>query len=160
VLSSLYTVAPSPRDVGMFSNKHKGHFDRGAAAVEMALVLPLLLLVLFGLVDFGRAFNDQMQLTQAAREAVRLIALGGSQPDADARAKLAMPAAGDRPAPAVTAWTLCAPGSTGIGTVTVQSTFKFLTPLGPIASWFGASTLPGVGDVKTLAAEGAMRCAG
>lgn len=145
----------------MFRNQHDRHLDRGAAAVEMAFTLPLLLLVLFGLVDFGRGFNDKMQLTQAAREAVRLIALGGSQQDAQTRAQLAMPAAGDRLAPTVTAATLCAPGSTGVGKVTVQSKFKFITPLGPIARLFEEdSALPGIDDVVTFSAKGAMRCAG
>ena len=52
----------------------------GAAAVEMALVLPLLLLLVFGIVDFGRALNLQITLTQAAREGVRPAALGSRRP--------------------------------------------------------------------------------
>lgn len=55
--------------------RHKGHLDRGAAAVEMALVLPVLLFLLMGMIDFGRMFNAQIQLSQAAREGVRLAAL-------------------------------------------------------------------------------------
>ena len=34
----------------------------------MALVLPLLLFVLFGVIDFGRMLNTQITLTEAARE--------------------------------------------------------------------------------------------
>jgi Flp pilus assembly protein TadG len=45
--------------------------ERGAAAVEMAIVLPLLLLTLGGIVDLGRAFFIQVVLTNAAREGVR-----------------------------------------------------------------------------------------
>lgn len=143
----------------MFFNKQEGPRDRGAAAVEMALVLPMLLLVLFGLVDFGRGFNDKMQLTQAAREGVRVIALGGSESEADERVKLAMPAAGDRAAAAVKDWTLCEAGSTDLGQVTVESNFTFLTPLGPIARLVGASA-SSLGDTKVLTAEGVMRCSG
>ena len=69
----------------MLSNKHQDHLDGGAAAVEMELVLPLLLLVLCGIIDFGRGFNAQMQLTQAAREAVRVKALGGTNVEAQGR---------------------------------------------------------------------------
>ncbi len=50
--------------------------DRGAAAVEFALLFPLLMLIVFGTIDFGRALNAQITLTQAAREGARLDALG------------------------------------------------------------------------------------
>lgn len=55
---------------------HEGHFDRGAAAVEMALVMPLLILMVMGIIDFGRIFNGEIQLSQAAREGARIAALG------------------------------------------------------------------------------------
>jgi uncharacterized membrane protein len=52
------------------------HPDRGAAAVEFALVLPLLFVILFGVVEYG--YNlFQMQSAQATiREAARTVALG------------------------------------------------------------------------------------
>ena len=56
----------------------KARRDRGAAAVEFALLLPVLLLLVFGIIDFGRALNAQITLTQAAREGARLAALGQS----------------------------------------------------------------------------------
>ena len=59
--------------------------DRGATAVEFALVLPLLLLLVFGIIDFGRALNAQITLTQAAREGARLEALGDSSAAVQAR---------------------------------------------------------------------------
>jgi Flp pilus assembly protein TadG len=144
----------------MFRNQHEGHLDRGSAAVEMALVLPMLLLVLFGLIDFGRGFNAQMQLTQAAREAVRVKALRGT--DADASARVAAATVGlTAPLPSVTTSTPCAAGdTTSNASVTVSYSFHFITPLGPIARIFGASTLPGVGTAKTLSSTGVMRCAG
>ncbi|BCW59687.1 MULTISPECIES: TadE family protein [Micrococcaceae] len=49
--------------------------ERGAAAVEMAIVLPLLLLILLGIMEFGRAYNVQVSLTQAAREGARYAAV-------------------------------------------------------------------------------------
>lgn len=50
--------------------------DRGAAAVEMAIVLPVLVLLCFGIIDFSRMLNAHLQLSQASREGVRLAALG------------------------------------------------------------------------------------
>ena len=44
---------------------------KGAAAVEFALILPLVTLLLFGIIDFGRLFFVQISLTSASREAVR-----------------------------------------------------------------------------------------
>jgi Flp pilus assembly protein TadG len=52
--------------------------DSGAAAVEFALLVPLLMLILLGIIDFGRAFNIQQTLTQAAREGVRGYALNAT----------------------------------------------------------------------------------
>lgn len=45
--------------------------ERGQSLVEMALVLPLLLLLLVGIIDFGRAFNNYIIITNAAREGAR-----------------------------------------------------------------------------------------
>ena len=50
--------------------------ERGAAAVELALVLPLLLLIVGGIVDFGRFFYTQNIVVNAAREGARSRALG------------------------------------------------------------------------------------
>ena len=50
--------------------------QEGAAAVEFALLLPLLVLLLFGMIEFGFAFNSRIQATNAAREAARRAVVG------------------------------------------------------------------------------------
>jgi Flp pilus assembly pilin Flp len=50
--------------------------QEGAAAVEFALLLPLLVLLLFGMIEFGLAFNSRIQATNAAREAARRAVVG------------------------------------------------------------------------------------
>ena len=50
--------------------------DRGAAAVEFALVVPLLLLLVCGMIDFARAYNSRAELSEAAAEGARTLALG------------------------------------------------------------------------------------
>jgi Flp pilus assembly protein TadG len=50
--------------------------DRGAAAVEFALLLPVLLLVVIGLIDAGRGFSEKVTVTQLSREAARQAAVG------------------------------------------------------------------------------------
>jgi hypothetical protein len=44
----------------------------GASAIEFALVLPVLLLILFGIVEFSVLFYDKAMLTNASREGARL----------------------------------------------------------------------------------------
>lgn len=51
---------------------------RGAAIVEVALTLPLLLLVSVGIFEFGRAYQTWQVLTNAAREGARIAVLPGS----------------------------------------------------------------------------------
>lgn len=49
--------------------------ERGAAAVEFALILPLLILLVFGIVQFSLAYNRQQGLHAAAREGARIASL-------------------------------------------------------------------------------------
>lgn len=46
--------------------------ERGAAAVEFAIVLPLLLVIVFGIIDFGRYLAVRNNLAAAVREGARL----------------------------------------------------------------------------------------
>jgi Flp pilus assembly protein TadG len=60
--------------------------QRGAELIEMALILPLLLLVLVGIVDFGFLFQRYEVLTNAAREGARMAVLPGyNQTDVQSR---------------------------------------------------------------------------
>lgn len=65
--------------------------DRGAAVVEFALVLPLLMLMVFGTIQFGLLFNRQQALHAAAREGARVAALPSTtQTEISARATSAL----------------------------------------------------------------------
>lgn len=61
--------------------------ERGAVAVEFALLAPVLIMLLLGIMEFGRAYNVQISLTSAAREGVRNMAINNSQATARAAAK-------------------------------------------------------------------------
>jgi Flp pilus assembly protein TadG len=58
----------------------RGH--KGAALIEVALTLPLLLLVSVGIFEFGRAYQTWQVLTNAAREGARMAVLPDSTDDA------------------------------------------------------------------------------
>ena len=49
--------------------------EAGQAMVEMALVLPILLILVGGIIDFGWLFYNQLALTNAAREGARYAAI-------------------------------------------------------------------------------------
>lgn len=50
--------------------------ERGAAAVEFALVFPFLLVIVFGIIDFGLYFNNSINVRQGVREAARQAVVG------------------------------------------------------------------------------------
>ena len=66
----------------------KGKKRWAAAAVEMAVVTPLLLTMLFGIIEYGWVFTVRQGLTTAAREGARVAALPGSS-DADIQERVA-----------------------------------------------------------------------
>jgi hypothetical protein len=55
--------------------------ERGAELIEFALVLPLLLLLVLGIVDFGFLFQRLEVVTNAAREGARIAVLPGYNTD-------------------------------------------------------------------------------
>ncbi len=55
----------------MVSRIHPRHGERGAAAVEFALILPLLAAVLFGAMEYGYILFQQFNLANAVRDGVR-----------------------------------------------------------------------------------------
>lgn len=118
--------------------------DRGAVAVEFALVAPILLALVGGIVEFSHAFNIQISVTQAAREAAREMAITNDQDDA--RAAAAAGAPGLNAGAFVYTFTPAACSDGATATVDISYTEDTLTGL------FGASV--------TVTGVGAMRCGG
>ena len=54
---------------------------RGAALVEFVIVVPLLLLLVLGIMEFGMIMHDYIMLAQGAREGARTAAIGASVHD-------------------------------------------------------------------------------
>jgi Flp pilus assembly protein TadG len=52
--------------------------EKGQALVEMALVLPILILIVFGITEFGRIFNAKIIVINASREGARYAAVNGT----------------------------------------------------------------------------------
>jgi Flp pilus assembly pilin Flp len=64
---------------------------RGAVAVEFALLLPILIALLLGIMEFGLAYSTQVTITNAAREAARTMAIHKNESTAKAAALTSAP---------------------------------------------------------------------
>lgn len=58
----------------------RSHRDCGAALVEFAMILPILVLLVFGVIEFGRAYHAKSTMAHAARQGVRAAALDSGDP--------------------------------------------------------------------------------
>ena len=56
--------------------------ERGAALLETAITLPIILLIAVGIFEFGRAYQTWQVLTNAAREGARIAIIAGNNDDA------------------------------------------------------------------------------
>ena len=121
--------------------------ERGAAAVELALVAPILIALVFGIIEFSHLYNAQIVLTNAARVAARTMAIDtGSNPTADGTAAANALAPGYSISVTYSPNT-CTSGSEVKATATAQ--IPLLT-----GSWFG------IASPVSLTGIGAMRCGG
>ncbi|SDO20608.1 TadE-like protein [Nakamurella panacisegetis] len=123
--------------------------DRGATAVEFALVMVPLFLILFGIVDFGSAYSKDLSLTAAAREGVRVMAVKNDP----VAARTAVRSATQQLSPSLTdAQIAISPAACAAGTtVTVTVTY----PMTSVSGMF-SSIMKG----HNLIAVGVMRCGG
>jgi hypothetical protein len=137
----------------MTSTSARARSERGAELIEFALVFPLLLMVVLGIVDFGFLFQRLEVVTNAAREGARIAVLPGYL-EADVRARVCnfllsggIPVQGTCPTPTnpVINVNMAAtiPMPTGMtplagSSVEVVYTHQYLF-IGPIAGWFGGS---------------------
>jgi len=114
--------------------------ERGQSLVEFALVVPMLLLLVFGIAELGRAWMTKNILTGAVREAARIAAvpvpgttMGWNGPAATARGNQILVAAGIPPTVSVSD-----PGTEN-GDVIATVTYNF-----PVAI---AGFIPGLGNI-------------
>ena len=132
------------------------HRERGSAAVEMALVLPLFILLIGGIVDVGRAFMVTAALSNAAREGTRYATVVGDPTTAANKTAIenrALQAANDMGG-SLTATTTptavfsytCTTNSQM--TVTVTTSFK----------WLMLNSLPGISNPRTMIGKSVIGC--
>lgn len=108
--------------------------DEGVVAIEFVLVLPFLIALLLAIASFGAYFNKKIDVTDAARDAARTLALRGTPtyPTGMTPSSIVTCTAGD---------------TTNNASVTLSTDFTFSIPFIPLGT-------------KTISATGTMRCGG
>ena len=109
--------------------------DAGAEVIEMAIILPLLMVLVFGIIEFGFLFQRYVFLTNVAAEGARVASLPGYN-EADVKARVAAYAAASS-ITGVNATSVASPiagpnGPTWPGskvTITYTYTYQFIGPL-------------------------------
>jgi Flp pilus assembly protein TadG len=105
--------------------------EKGQAMVETALLLPIIIMLLFGIVDFGRAFHAYLTLDHAGREAARLGSIGGDNADIIAKVNssiIGLDAARLRAPITIGRTTDVATNETNVS-ITLIYDFNFITPV-------------------------------
>jgi Flp pilus assembly protein TadG len=129
--------------------------QRGASAVEFAFIVPLLIVLVLGIAEFGHAFQVQGTLSAAAREGVRAMALRNDPVDA----KAVVRAAASSLDPGITdaqikikieGGTAQTCPTIGAGNTSVRLTITYPMPF--LTDFFGGGV--------TLTGTGVMRCNG
>ncbi len=124
--------------------------ERGAVAVEFALVAPLFLTVLLGIVEYGNFFRVQISVTQAAREAARAMAVADPTASAatqQASAQAAAAAASPTINSSAFQYTFSSPACSSGQTMTVTIKYSLSSLTGTMGPW-------------TVTGISAMRCGG
>jgi Flp pilus assembly protein TadG len=116
--------------------------------VEFALVVPILLLLVFGIIEFGRLYSIQTSITSAARAGARVMALENDTTTAKAAATSAAQPYTVTSNQIALAPASCPSPNTTNANVTVTVTY----PVNLLSGWFGTSI--------TLKGTGVMRCNG
>jgi hypothetical protein len=100
----------TPQTLGTATTSRGGLGDRGAVAVEFALVLPVVLLLLVGIFDLGVAMIEKMELTYVVQGAAQMEAANANHGAPWAQSQLPSPAsfAATNPAP------LCDPSDSSV----------------------------------------------
>ncbi|MBC7519350.1 MAG: pilus assembly protein [Microbacteriaceae bacterium] len=128
------------------SSSRRADTERGAVAVEFALLLPILITLMLGIIEFGLGYNAQITISAAAREGARSMALHNNVTTAKSAVKASAPlrAPGVTDAEIAVTPAVCSAGLTN--TVTVVHQYKFLT------GFFGVG--------YQITGRAAMRCGG
>ncbi|MFF2277829.1 TadE/TadG family type IV pilus assembly protein [Agromyces sp. NPDC058126] len=130
--------------------------ERGAAAVEFALVFPLVIMLLLTVIEFSRLWNIQATISDSARIAARSAAVYSNDPDLDDSEVIAKAKADATGIPSFVDWSSATVNITISCDTTGAATSEVIVVPGSFSSWFTEA----LGDPITLKATGEMPCGG
>jgi Flp pilus assembly protein TadG len=119
--------------------------ERGAVAVEFAILAPVLVMLLLGIMEFGRAYNAQASISAAAREGVRVMAVSNDKTAARTAAKSAAVSL----KPALTDANISFGGATCTPGAQISITISY-----------NLTTMTGIAGPFSMTGKGAMLCGG
>ncbi|WP_455834981.1 TadE/TadG family type IV pilus assembly protein [Pseudarthrobacter siccitolerans] len=129
------------------SHKARKSDEQGAVAVEFALVAPILIALIIAIVEFSNAYNIQVSVTQASREAARTMAITKDATKATAAGKAGAPSINSSLLTFDYSAATC-PAATPASTAVVMVQYS------------GSSLTGFFGSTLTVTGKGAMQCGG
>lgn len=129
------------------SPKNRRNDERGAVAVEFALVAPILIAIIIAIVEFSNAYNVQVSVTQASREAARTMAITKDAAKATAAGKAGAPSINSNLLAFDYSAATC-PAATPAPNAVVKVTYTGTS----LTGFFGSSLI--------VSGKGAMQCGG
>jgi hypothetical protein len=109
---------PASKCFNELSSKSNLKSERGQAMVEFAIVLPLLMVLVLGIIQFGITFKNYISLVDAVRAGARTAAVSRQEPAPGSKALAQITDAGGKDVQIDSTW---APGSE----VTVSASYPF-----------------------------------
>lgn len=147
--------------------RHARGLDRGAAVVETAIVAPIVLLLLFGIIEFGMLFGQRLDVSQGAREGARLASVNysssGTATGAAQTSEIITSVCTRLPIADSASVAIAMSGAAVGDTVTVTVTSPFAPITGVYDTWLASRTLrtdvtSRLEQVPTFTATGATAC--
>lgn len=127
--------------------------EKGQALVEFALLVPILVLLVFSIVDFGMGFYSWIAITNGAREGARLGVVNGTQAEIIDRVETAVDITNEGSNMTVTVTN--AQGQPGESVVVrVDYDYEFITPLAGLVQFMSGGS---IGPTLPMATTATMR---
>lgn len=127
--------------------------EKGQALVEFALLVPIFLILLFAIVDFGMGFYSWITVTNSAREGARLGAVSASADDIEIRVRETATLINEDTNMDVFVTNAEGPAGQSV-TVKVDYDYDLITPLASLVAFISGDI---IGPTLTLSSTAEMR---